>query len=129
MSGYDPSTEDKLRDVLARHPRYAREAYEFISEALAYTSQALDKQGHVSGQELCEGARQLALERFGYLARTVLESWGVRETDDFGRLVYIMIEADLLRKADTDSIDDFHDLYDFRQGFDESFRIELEPRA
>jgi len=129
MSDYDKDTEDKLQALIRQNPRYAREAYEFISEALAYTSQLLDKQGHVSGQELCDGARQLALERFGYLARTVLESWGVRTTDDFGRLVYIMIGADLLRKAETDSVEDFHDLYDFRQAFDESFRIELERRA
>ena len=129
MSDYDPNTEDKLRDVVAQNPRYAREAYEFVSEALAFTSQSLDKQGHVTGQELCDGARQLALERFGYMARTVLESWGVQATDDFGQLVYIMIGADLLRKADADSIDDFHDLYDFRQAFDESFRIELERRG
>ena len=63
---------------------------------------------------------------FGYLARTVLESWNVRTTDDFGNLVYNMIGADLLRKAEGDSIDDFHDIYDFRQAFDEAFRIETE---
>ncbi len=126
MSEYNRETERKLTDVLREHPTYPREAYEFVSEALSYTAQVFQKGGHVTGQELCEGARRLALERFGYLARTVLEAWNVRKTDDFGRLVYIMIEADLLRKADTDSIDDFHELYDFREAFDKSFRIELE---
>jgi len=126
MNDFDPATEEKLRQVLAADPRYPREAYEFISEALAYTGQMLGQSGHVSGQQLCEGARQLALERFGYLARTVLESWNVRTTDDFGHLVYNMIGADLLRKAENDSLDDFHAVYDFRQAFDQSFRIELE---
>jgi uncharacterized repeat protein (TIGR04138 family) len=126
MSDYDPGTEDKLKALIAADPRYPREAYEFISEALAYTGQMLDQAGHVSGQQLCEGTRRLAVERFGYMARTVLESWNVRATDDFGRLVYNMIGADLLRKADDDSIEDFHAIYDFREAFDEAFRIELE---
>ena len=145
----DPS--HPITKLLQEDRRYAFEAYVFVFEALGYAQNVLEMgtespsqksegsgareddpeavERHVSGQELCEGARQLALERFGYMARTVLESWGVQATDDFGRLVYIMIGADLLRKADTDSIDDFHELYDFRQAFDESFRIELERRA
>jgi uncharacterized repeat protein (TIGR04138 family) len=126
MSQYDDNTEARLRDLLKRHPQYPREAYEFVSEALAYTVRLFEQTGHVSGQQLCEGARRLAIDHFGYMARTVLASWNVRATDDFGRLVYNMIEADLLRKADTDSIRDFHALYDFREAFDQSFRIELE---
>ena len=126
MNDYDPGTEEKLRQLLIDDPRYPREAYEFITEALAYTGQTLGQAGHVSGQQLCDGARQLAVDRFGYLARTVLESWNVRHTDDFGRLVYNMIGADLLRKAETDSLEDFHEVYDFHEAFDVAFRIQLE---
>lgn len=129
MSAYDEATEEKLRQLVADNPRYPREAYEFVSEALAYTARVFDKAGHVSGQQLCEGARQLALERFGYLARTVLASWHVEKTDDFGQLVYNMIGADLLRKAETDSIEDFHEVYGFEEAFDRSFRIELETQS
>ena len=129
MNTYDPATEEKLRKLLAENLRYPREAYEFISEALAYTSQMFDQEGHVSGQQLCEGCRRLALERLGYLARTVLQSWNVRTTDDFGRLVYNMIGSDLLRKAEADSVRDFHDVYDFEQAFDRTFRIELETSS
>lgn len=126
MSDYDAATEQKLLKVIAEDPRYPREAYEFISEALAYTSRLFDQEGHVSGQQLCEGSRQLALERFGYLARTVLASWNVVATDDLGNLVYNMIGADLLRRAEGDSLDDFHDVYAFEEVFDRLFRIELE---
>lgn len=126
MAEQDLDGETKLRRILANSPRYPREAYEFISEAIAYTSQMLDREGHVTGGELCQGARRLALERFGFLARTVLESWNVRATVDFGHLVYAMIEAELLKKTEADSIDDFTDVYDFQEAFDQGFRIELE---
>jgi len=127
MPAEEDVAEKKLTALLRRDRRYPREAYEFIHEALGYTSRSLQRSGHVSGQELCEGARQLAVERFGYLARTVLESWNVRRTDDFGNLVYNLIEVGLLHKTEGDSITDFHEVYDFAQAFAE-FRIELETR-
>jgi uncharacterized repeat protein (TIGR04138 family) len=74
---------------------------------------------------LCEGVRQFAVERFGYLARTVLESWNIRRTDDIGVIVYAMIEVELLRRNDNDSQADFHDVFDFEEAFDRSFRISL----
>ncbi len=120
-----PSGEDRLRDLLTRQPRYPREAYEFVNEALAYTVRLQKRAGHVSGQELCAGVRQFAVERFGYLARTVLESWNIRRTDDIGAIVYAMIEVELLRRNDNDSQADFHDVFDFEEAFDRSFRISL----
>jgi uncharacterized repeat protein (TIGR04138 family) len=128
VNGYDSAAEEKLTALLRRDRRYPREAYEFIHEALGYTGRLLKKSGHLSGQELCHGARRLALERFGYLARTVLDSWNVRRTDDFGNLVYNLIEVGLLHKSEGDSIEDFHEVYDFAQAFDQAFRIELETR-
>ena len=127
MENHDPTTEKKLVALLRHDRRYPREAYEFIYEALGCASRLLKKSGHLTGQELCEGARQLAIDRFGYMARTVLESWNIRRTDDFGTLVYNLIEAGLLHKAEGDSIDDFHDVFDFAEAFDR-FRIELEAR-
>lgn len=120
-----PSAEDRLRDLLARDSRYPREAYEFVNESLAYTVRLQKRSGHVSGQELCAGVRQFAVERFGYLARTVLESWNIRRTDDIGAIVYAMIEVELLRRNENDSLADFHDVFDFEEAFDRSFRISL----
>ncbi|MBL0926032.1 MAG: hypothetical protein IBJ11_00055 [Phycisphaerales bacterium] len=76
---------------------------------------------HVSGQELCIGLREYALSQFGRLARTVLASWGIRRTEDFGRIVFILVEAGLMRKTDSDSIEDFEAVYEF----DEAFGAEL----
>lgn len=76
-----------------------------------------DESHHVSGQQLCEGLRDYALQQYGRLALMVLHHWGVRETADFGRIVFAMVEAGLMRKTDEDSIDDFNRVFDFQEAF------------
>jgi uncharacterized repeat protein (TIGR04138 family) len=72
---------------------------------------------HLTGQELCEAARQYALQQYGYLARTVLATWGLKSTDDFGELVFNMIDIGQMRKTRHDKREDFHGVYDFREAF------------
>jgi len=72
---------------------------------------------HVSGQELCEAARQYALQQYGFMAPTVLGSWGVRRTGDFGEIVFSMIEIGQMRKTRRDKREDFDDVYEFRDAF------------
>jgi uncharacterized repeat protein (TIGR04138 family) len=79
---------------------------------------------HISGRELCWGLRDYALERWGLLARTVLESWRVKGTHDFGRIVFGFIDFDLMRKQPEDEVDDFREVYSFVEAFDEPFLIE-----
>lgn len=118
------SPEETLRTVAASSP-YSLEAYRFLYEALAFTSKRLERDGHVSGRELVEGLRDLALTQFGGLARMVLETWGVRRTADWGDIVFRLVRADLLGKTDRDSIEDFRDVYDFAT----TFRLDAEPPA
>ncbi|MCC7293847.1 MAG: hypothetical protein IT449_17450 [Phycisphaerales bacterium] len=80
---------------------------------------------HVRGSDLCWGLRDLALKQWGLLARSVLQRWGVRETLDFGRLVYAAIEAGQMQKQPSDSIDDFKDVYEFKAALDGAFRIQM----
>jgi uncharacterized repeat protein (TIGR04138 family) len=84
---------------------------------------------HVGGEELCHGLRELACERWGLMAPAVLNSWGVRSTLDFGRLVFALVESDLLQKQPEDVIEDFQNVYDFKTAFDTSFRIDLTQNA
>ncbi|MFY8222628.1 MAG: Minf_1886 family protein [Pirellulales bacterium] len=72
---------------------------------------------HLTGQELCEAARQYALQQYGYLARTVLGTWGVRNTADLGEIVFNMIEIGQMRKTRKDRREDFHGVYDFDEAF------------
>jgi len=72
---------------------------------------------HVSGQELCEAARLYGLQQYGYLAPTVLARWGVRATDDFGEIVFNMIDIGQMRKTRSDRREDFHAVFNFGDGF------------
>ncbi|MCP4250497.1 MAG: hypothetical protein GY778_25925 [bacterium] len=82
---------------------------------------------HVSGQELCWGMRNLALHRWGPLATVVLRGWNVRETVDFGRIVFALIEHDLMQKEPTDRLEDFERVYGFDEAMTESYRIGEDP--
>ena len=116
MSQKETTVRD-LQRVAARDGRYATDAYAFIYEALAYTVNHLGRSGHVSGRELLEGVRQLALEQFGGLTGMVFARWGVHRTDDFGEIVFTLVEAGLMGKTDEDSRDEFRAVYDFHEAF------------
>jgi len=110
-------------DFIATHdPRYDREAYVFLRDALDFTMKLKKKQKaepsrHVSGPEFLEGIRQFALKEYGPMAVTVLQYWGITKTDDFGRMVFNLIEAGIFGKTDRDKLDDFCSGYDFHQAF------------
>jgi uncharacterized repeat protein (TIGR04138 family) len=117
--------EEKIRDIIRRDPRYACEAYIFVFAALEYTqrmaARARKPEGpvfHVTGRELLEGIRRYAIKHFGLMARTVFETWGIRQTDDFGEIVFSLVDAGLMRKTDTDTREDFRKVYDFAEAFE-----------
>jgi len=119
------SADDLLGEILRRDPRYAREAYVFVSEALTYTAQKGGRKGHVSGRELCEGLCEYALGQFGRLARTVLESWGIRRSEDIGEVVFNLVDVGLLRKTDEDNREDFAGVVNFEKALDARFELHL----
>ncbi len=114
----DPETLDRLAQ---REPRYARAAYVFMLGALHHVIETLDEPRHISGRELAEGARSLALEQFGPMARTVLEHWGIESTEDFGDIVFGLVELGVLVKQETDSPMDFRRVFDFAEAFDKDY--------
>ena len=113
---------EKIEAILAKEPAYKFEVYSFVMAGLHYTVSRLPQPRHVTGKELCEGLRDYALEQFGPMARTVLEYWGIRSTVDFGKIVFLLIEAELLRKTEEDSVQDFEHLYDFNEAFRYEFK-------
>lgn len=134
-----------IAGLLQRDRRYHRDAYVFVFEALDYAQSVLGlgsespsepnpaspeeeekgPQRHVTGQELCEAIRRFALEQYGYMAKTVLNNWGVRGTGDFGEIVFNLIRIGHMRKTPHDRREDFDDVYDFDTAFEEEFRITL----
>jgi len=117
--------EEDLQKIVAADPRYSFDAYVFVQEALTHTQHALGRnktdQKHVGGKELLEGIRLYALKSFGPMVPTILEEWGIRSCDDFGAIVFNMIEHKVASKTDTDSLDDFKNGYDFNDAFRKPF--------
>ena len=116
------SAAEKFRLLLEKDPRFDPEAYNFVYDALDYTLHHIvtpptRSNHHVSGQELLEGARRMAIKEFGCLARLVLESWGVTKTDDIGDIVFNLVDFDLMGKQEDDSRLDFHNIYCFDDAF------------
>ncbi len=94
----EASFEEALELIVAKDPRYQREAYHFVREALDYTQKTIarDNRGrlrHVTGQELLRGIRDYAVAQFGPMAMMVLEEWGIRQCQDFGEIVFNMVET------------------------------------
>src|SRR6267143_907106 len=118
---------DESVETLARKDtRYHRDAYFFVREALDHTQKLLGRSGkeeihHVTGQELLEGIRAYALQQYGPMTLTVLNEWGVRHCEDFGEIVFSMVEASILAKTDRDTHEDFKNGYDFFEAFRRPF--------
>jgi uncharacterized repeat protein (TIGR04138 family) len=118
--------EEVLDQIVAKDSRYHREAYHFLREALDHTQKAISKANkgrfrHVTGQELLAGIRGFALQQFGPMTLTLLEEWGIRRCEDFGELVFNLVEHGVLSKTETDSRADFQGGYDFDEAFRKPF--------
>ena len=122
--------------VLRDDRRYTIEAYQFVREALSYAQEVMglgiaesvpggegNVERHLTGQQLCEASRRYALDQYGLLAKTVLKSWGIQSTQDFGEIVYNLIEVDLMKKSDNDRREDFDGVFDFDTGLTGAFEF------
>jgi uncharacterized repeat protein (TIGR04138 family) len=142
-----------LYQLVQKDPRYPMQAYLFVREALAFAADSLELDAgyddpvadeavsedhvseelpvvsksaparHVTGQQLCEGIRQYAINQFGYMAKVVLKNWGIEKTSCFGDIVYNMIEVGIMRKSDEDRRHHFDDVYQFEDVFQKEFEI------
>ena len=123
---HEATFDEGLDLILAKDKRYQRDAYIFLREALDHTQKSIVKEKgvelrHVTGQELLAGIRDYALAQFGPMAMMVLEEWGVRNCQDFGEIVFNMVEIGLLAKTEKDSREDFQEGYDFFAAFRKPF--------
>jgi|SRR5688572_3905948 len=126
--------EKSLQQLIEDVGLYPAEAYDFIQQGLSHTVQKLHgpvtkpKQNrHVTGQDLCHGLRDYALQQWGMLAGAVLERWNVTTTLDFGRIVFALVDFGHMQKQDEDTLEDFRNVYDFRSAFEAEYRIPVTP--
>jgi len=140
-------TSDRFAQLLREDKRYRLGAYIFVSEALEYAQTELkmgaespenppstaprrgsgrrsqQAERHLTGQQLCEATRQYALEQYGYMAKCVLNNWGVHCTGDFGEIVFNLIRIGKMSKTDDDRREDFDDVFDFDADLHDRFEI------
>jgi len=126
--------EEAVAQILKEDPRYAPEAYHFIRETLDFATRSLKKptegpERHVSAAELLEGIRQYALKEYGPLAMTVLQAWGIRQCEDFGQIVFNLVNKKFLGKTNEDSVHDFDRGYDFATAFRAPFMPEKKKKC
>ena len=104
------------------------EAYEFVMEALSFSQKKFKKSKHVSGEELLAGIKALLLKKFGPMTMTVLNHWGIKTTDDFGNIVFNLVENKVLAKDTQDHYESFKNAYDFEEVFNKGYRKQLAKR-
>lgn len=136
---------EKIKELLNQDRRYKFEAYAFVFDSLRYAQESLGMgavrpsepdapvdeeepssggERHLTGQQLCEAIRRYALEQFGYMAKCVLNSWGIHSTGDFGEIVFNLIRIGTMKKTEDDRREDFDAVYDFDEALRQGFRIE-----
>ena len=128
----EENLDETIDQIRAKDPRYSRDAYLFVRDALDYTQRSMGKVSrvegkikHITGQELLGGIRDFAISEYGPMALTVFEEWGIHECRDFGEIVFNMVDMGLLAKTETDSRADFQGGY----GFEEAFRLPFLPES
>ena len=120
--------------------RFQLDAYQFVRDALAHAQETatrdkgekatvVEDEPHLTGQQFCEAIRQFAIDQFGYMSKTVLNNWGIHCTDDFGAIVYNLIDIGMMKKLDSDKREHFTDVYSFDKAFLEDFQIHVRDQG
>ena len=116
---------DIIEQIYERDTRYRHEAYLFVMESLSFTQKKYKRYRHVTGEELLEGMKELLLNKFGPMTISVLNHWGIRATEDFGNIVFNLVDNRVLSKTDDDNIDHFRNRYSFEEVFERGYREQL----
>ena len=120
MSGL--AFRDGIMDqIKVREPRFGEQAYLFVLAALEHRQSELEARRHINGAELARSCRDLALARYGLMARLVLEHWGVRSTADLGDIVFTLVDLGFLLSQPHDTRDEFLAVYDFDRAFEKEY--------
>jgi uncharacterized repeat protein (TIGR04138 family) len=110
-----------MEQIRQRESRYEEGAYLFVLAALEYSQAQLQVRRHITGRELAMACRDLAIDRYGIMARVVLERWGIASTDDIGAVVFTLVDLGFLASQPTDTREQFSDVYDFHEAFERRY--------
>ena len=113
----------EVKKITCSDKRFQEEAYAFVMESLHYYNQkhSIKTGQHITARQLLEGTKEYALKSFGPMAKFTLNSWGIHNTHDVGVIDYNMIHVGLMGKADSDSLEDFFEVFNFDSAFKEDY--------
>jgi uncharacterized repeat protein (TIGR04138 family) len=119
--------------ILAEDPRYHRDVYAFVRDALDFTvkQQKKGREGlpkHVTPAQLLDGVRNFALKEFGPMVPSVFGYWNINSCEDLGHIVFNMIRKEILGKNESDTIEQFRAGYDFHEAFVAPFQPDPAPK-
>ena len=107
-----------FEQVVSSHPEYSREAFWFVRDGVDHAVRSHSRASrHVTAQELLEALRLLAIERYGTAARDTLAGWSVTRCEDFGEIVFALIDSGVFGSRPEDRKSDFEHGYDFASAF------------
>lgn len=119
-----------ILELLEQDQRFHLEAYHFVRDALEYAQEIMnfgpgagEGERHITGQQLCEAIRKYSLDQYGFMSKTVLNSWGIYKTGDFGEIVYNLIRIRHMKKSESDRREDFDEVYCFDDAFEPEFEL------
>jgi len=119
-----------IQEIAKADGRYSLRAFGFIQEGLEYAvkkihglDQPADEPHHITGKQLCEGLAEFAADKWGRMAKVTLNQLGIKSTNDFGNIVYLMVENKWMHARPEDSIEEFHDVYDFEEVFEKNYQF------
>lgn len=116
--------KEKLDQIAKQDGRYHPKGVRFVYDGLGFTLKNVSAEPqHISGQILCEGLKGLAMSKWGRLSKLVLNNWNIKNTRDFGEIVYLLIEHEWMSAQPTDTIEDFDDVFNFQTAFKNSFNF------
>ena len=108
-----------LGKILKADPRFKEEAYLFVMASLSRALRDMEKPRHINGTELLVSIHAEAEDQFGPMAMTVFQHWGIKNSLDFGEIVFNMVREGLLSKTEDDRLEDFKDAVFFKNLFDQ----------
>ena len=118
---HDVDFWEAVRRIRSKDARFAPELYSFVMETLDYTMQRMGERRHISAVELLEGLCRYARVKFGLMASTVLDRWGVDAPSDIGAVVYQLVEAGILSRRESDQLRDFDVSYNFKETLERGY--------
>ena len=117
-----------IEEISEKDSRYKEDAYAFVMEALSYTQKKFKCSKHVTTEEMLLGMRELLLRKYGPMTMSVLKHWGIRSTEDFGHIIFNLVEHRVLSKTEEDDISKFRNGYDFEEVFRHGYRKQLHKK-